>query len=81
MCLCSPRWYHEPANVNTGIAMRPSGGRENKRIILSIFGMALLVTAVVIVLKGFGVLAAIPGFVILALVLITVGVGILAGLS
>jgi len=61
--------------------MRPSGGRENKRIILSIFGMALLVTAVVIVLKGFGVLAAIPGFVILALVLITVGVGILAGLS
>ncbi|MGF1514404.1 MAG: hypothetical protein ACFB5Z_12015 [Elainellaceae cyanobacterium] len=58
----------------------PNGG-ENKRIILSIFGMALLIVAVIIVLKGFGILAAIPTFVIWALVLITVGVGILAGLS
>ncbi len=61
--------------------MTSPNGRENKRIILSIFGVALLITAVIIILKGFGVLAAIPTFVIWALVLITVGVGILAGMG
>ena len=61
--------------------MSSPNSRENKRIILSIFGVALLLTAVIVILKGFGILAAIPGFVIWALVLITIGIGILAGLG
>lgn len=61
--------------------MKRSKSSTSKRIILYIFGIALILSAIIIVLKGFGILSAIPGFVIWALVLITVGIGILAGVK
>lgn len=61
--------------------MKRSNTGMSKRIVLYIFGVALIVSAILIVLKGFGILSAIPGFVIWALVLITIGIGILAGVK
>ena len=49
-------------------------------ILLSVAGTALVAVAVIILLKGFGVIAAVPSFVIWALVLLILGLGILAGL-
>ncbi len=49
-------------------------------ILLSTAGIAFVAIAVIILLKGFGVIAAIPTFVIWALVLLILGIGILAGL-
>jgi hypothetical protein len=59
---------------------RSPNSQPGIKILLSIFGLALVVTAVLIVLKGSGLLAAIPGYVIVALVLITIGIGIITGL-
>ncbi|AFY67579.1 hypothetical protein [Geitlerinema sp. PCC 7407] len=59
---------------------RSPNSQPGIKILLSIFGLALVVTAVLIVLKGSGLLTAIPGYVIVALVLITIGIGIITGL-
>lgn len=50
------------------------------RIILSILGIALVILAVLILLKGLGVLPRIPDYVAWALVLFAVGAGIMGGL-
>ncbi|NJK39997.1 MAG: hypothetical protein HC825_05730 [Oscillatoriales cyanobacterium RM1_1_9] len=49
-------------------------------VILSIAGFALVVIAVIILLQGFGLFTVIPDFVIWALVLLVLGLGILAGI-
>jgi hypothetical protein len=49
-------------------------------IILYIIGIMLVLTAVLIVLKGIGVLTTLPNYVIWALLLLSVGMGILGGL-
>ncbi len=50
-------------------------------IFLYIFGTLLVVTAVVVLLQGLGILQSIPSYVIWALVLFSVGSGILAALN
>lgn len=59
---------------------RSSNSNLGAKILLYIFGIALVITAVIVLLRGFGILTAIPGYVIWALVLITVGFGIIGGL-
>lgn len=49
-------------------------------ILLYIMGTLLIILAVLLLLKAFGVLATIPQTAMWALVLLSVGVGILAGL-
>lgn len=49
-------------------------------ILLYIIGIMLVLTAVLIVLKGIGVLTTLPNYVIWALLLLSVGMGILGGL-
>lgn len=49
-------------------------------IILHIIGIMLVLTAALIVLKGIGVLTTLPNYVIWALLLLAVGMGILGGL-
>jgi VIT1/CCC1 family predicted Fe2+/Mn2+ transporter len=60
-----------------GRSQKPKTGTS---IFLYIFGVALVIVAVIVLLKGLGVLANIPNFVIIALALITVGIGIIGGL-
>lgn len=50
-------------------------------IFLYIFGLTLIVTAIIILLKGFGIVSWIPSYVIWALVLLTIGCGILAAIN
>ncbi len=50
-------------------------------IFLYIFGIALIAIAVILLLQGSGVIDSIPNYVMIALVLISVGGGILAGLK
>ena len=49
-------------------------------ILLYIAGIALVITAIILVLRGTGVLKQIPEYLIWALVLFTIGAGILGGL-
>jgi hypothetical protein len=49
-------------------------------IFLYIIGIMLVLMAVLIVLKGLGVLTTLPNYVIWALLLLSVGMGILGGL-
>ena len=49
-------------------------------IILYIIGIMLVLTAVLIVLKGIGALTTLPNYVIWALLLLSVGIGIIGGL-
>ncbi|MEW5857766.1 MAG: hypothetical protein AB1861_10365 [Cyanobacteriota bacterium] len=49
-------------------------------ILLYIAGIALVITAIIVVLKGSGVLKQLPDYVIWALVLFTLGAGILGGI-
>ena len=49
-------------------------------IILYVIGIMLVLTAVLIVLKGIGVLTTLPNYVIWALLLLSVGIGIIGGL-
>ncbi|MBW4471117.1 MAG: hypothetical protein KME45_12040 [Stenomitos rutilans HA7619-LM2] len=49
-------------------------------ILLYIIGIMLVLMAVLIVLKGLGVLTTLPNYVIWALLLLSVGMGILGGL-
>jgi hypothetical protein len=58
----------------------PRKSNTTVTILLSTAGIALVVVAVIILLKGFGVVTTIPNFVIWALVLLILGFGILAGL-
>lgn len=51
------------------------------RILLSIFAIMLVIAAVVMLLKGFGILPPIPEHVLWALLLLAVGVGIMGGLK
>lgn len=50
------------------------------RIILHVVGILLVMMAVLILLKGLGLLSTIPEYVVWALVLLALGVGIIAGL-
>jgi hypothetical protein len=50
-------------------------------ILLYIFAIALIVTGVVIILRGIGILTFIPGYLIWALILLTIGLGIIGGLN
>ncbi|MFE4107881.1 hypothetical protein [Almyronema epifaneia] len=50
------------------------------RIFLTTLGVILVLAAIILLLRGFGVISQIPGYVIWALVLIAVGTGILGGL-
>jgi hypothetical protein len=49
-------------------------------ILLYIAGVALVITAIIIVLRGTGVLKQIPEYAIWAIVLFTIGAGILGGI-
>jgi VIT1/CCC1 family predicted Fe2+/Mn2+ transporter len=49
-------------------------------IILYIIGVMLVLTAVLIVLKGLGVLTTLPNYAIWAMLLLAAGIGILGGL-
>ena len=49
-------------------------------IILYVIGIMLVLTAVLIVLKGIGVLTTLPNYVIWALLLLSLGIGIIGGL-
>jgi hypothetical protein len=49
-------------------------------ILLYIAGIALVVTAIILVLRGTGVLKQIPEYLIWAIVLFTIGAGILGGI-
>jgi hypothetical protein len=60
---------------------RPSNPRTGTAIVLYIFGIALVITAIIVLLKGTGVLSFIPSYVVWALVLLTLGLGILGGLN
>jgi uncharacterized protein (DUF983 family) len=50
------------------------------RIILHIVGILLVMMAILILLKGLGLLLTIPDYVIWALVLLALGTGIIGGL-
>ena len=50
------------------------------RILLSIIGISLVILAVLILLKGVGLLPRIPDYVAWALVLFAVGTGIIGGI-
>lgn len=50
-------------------------------ILLYILGIALMITAVIVVLRGAGILKQIPEYAIWAIVLFTLGAGILGGIS
>jgi hypothetical protein len=49
-------------------------------ILLNIVGVMLVLTAILLLLRGLGWITQIPGFVIWSLVLAAVGIGILGGL-
>lgn len=59
----------------------PRPPKTGLTIILYIFGLALIIAAIIIVLKGAGVLSVIPGYVIWSIVLLVIGLGILSGLN
>jgi amino acid transporter len=50
-------------------------------ILLYIAGIALVITAIILVLRGTGVLKQVPDYLIWAIVLFTIGAGILGGLK
>lgn len=50
-------------------------------IILYILGIALVIAAVVVVLRGTGILKQIPDYAIIAIALFTLGAGILGGIN
>jgi hypothetical protein len=58
------------------------GGTPNLviSIVLYILGIMLVLTAVLILLKGLGVVTTLPNYAIWSLVLLSVGMGILGGI-
>ncbi|MEM8779279.1 MAG: hypothetical protein AAGF26_10475 [Cyanobacteria bacterium P01_G01_bin.49] len=55
--------------------------KSNKKIILYVVGLSLIIIALFIILKQFGLLSAIPGYVFLVIALIIIGVSIIAGIN
>ncbi|MGC9524555.1 MAG: hypothetical protein ACP5D7_03355 [Limnospira sp.] len=49
--------------------------------ILYIFGIALVIVAIIITLKGLGILDAIPRYIIWALILLSIGLGLLSAIG
>ena len=63
------------------VPRKPSDDGINiTRAVLYFFGIALIIAAVLLLLKGAGVLSAVPGFVIGAGILIAIGFAILSAL-
>ncbi|MEO0457359.1 MAG: hypothetical protein AAF152_12385 [Cyanobacteria bacterium P01_A01_bin.114] len=58
----------------------PSKPNTVLSIVLYMTGMALIAAAVLVVLKGLGILSVIPGYVFGGLALFVIGAGILGGL-
>lgn len=56
---------------------KPKAGTS---IFLFTLGIALIIVAVIILLKGLGILPALPNYVLWALGLLAVGIGIIGGL-
>lgn len=54
---------------------------QGTAILLYIAGVALVITAIIVVLNGTGVLKQVPSYLIWALVLFTLGAGILGGIN
>jgi len=48
-------------------------------VVLYSLGIALIVIGVIVMLRGLGILSAIPNYIIWSLVLFTVGIAIIAG--
>ncbi|MEM8809202.1 MAG: hypothetical protein AAGF01_24540 [Cyanobacteria bacterium P01_G01_bin.38] len=59
---------------------RPSRPNTVISILLYMAGMALIAAAILVVLKGLGVLSAVPGYVFGGLALFVIGAGILGRL-
>ncbi len=59
---------------------RPPNSNVLTTILLYICGVALIMTAIVILLKGLGIISNLPEYVILALVLLAIGIGVLGGI-
>jgi hypothetical protein len=57
------------------------GPKTAKSVALYVVGIALFVAALIIVLNGLGVLAAIPSYVIWAVILLGLGFSVIAGVS
>ncbi|MGB3510772.1 MAG: hypothetical protein WBA93_16365 [Microcoleaceae cyanobacterium] len=48
-------------------------------VILVTLGLCLVVSAIIVLLQGVGILSSLPTYVIVSIVLLTVGIGIIAG--
>jgi len=59
----------------------PNNPKPGTAILLYTFGIGLIILAAIIILKGLGILPTIPGYVIWALVLLTIGIGLIGGLN
>jgi VIT1/CCC1 family predicted Fe2+/Mn2+ transporter len=60
---------------------RPPNSKFFTTILLYICGVALIMTAIVILLKGLGIISNLPEYVILALALLAIGIGVLGGIK
>lgn len=60
---------------------RDNRNRLSKNIALYVTGLALIVVAIFIVLKQFGLFSAIPGYVFLVIALIIIGISLIAGVN
>jgi hypothetical protein len=73
-----------PSIISAAMPMTPPPNRQPPNqgviILLYIAGVALVITAIIIVLRGTGVLKQIPEYAIWAIVLFTIGAGILGGI-
>lgn len=60
---------------------RKKNNKVSKKVVLYIIGMALIIIAIFILLKQFGIFSAIPGYVFIVIPLIVIGIGLIAGVS
>lgn len=58
---------------------KPRKSSMGTTVFLSTLGLGLVVIAIIILLQGLGILSSIPSYIIWSLVLLTVGIGIMAG--
>ncbi|MEB3887337.1 hypothetical protein [Lyngbya sp. CCY1209] len=63
------------------MSKKPNEPQLGTTVILYIFGIALVITAIIITLKGLGILDVIPRYIIWALILLSVGLGILSAIG
>jgi hypothetical protein len=63
------------------VSKKPNEPQLGTTVILYIFGIALVITAIIITLKGLGILDVIPRYIIWALILLSVGLGILSAIG